>query len=67
MTPKDKGMLRELLDEYGPSVVIQAIAKQGYWADGGQVFLLKQAGKIDADHMVIVANQRDLDFDRPGE
>ena len=46
MTPKDKGILRELLHEYGPSVVIQAIAKQGYWADGGQVFLLKQAEEL---------------------
>lgn len=46
MTPKDKGTLRELLQEYGASALLREIAKAGYWTDGGRVWLLKQTEAV---------------------
>lgn len=46
MTPKDKGMLRELLHEYGPSLLISAIAEEAYGLEAGK-FLRRLAQNLD--------------------
>jgi len=50
MAPKDKGMLRELLDEYGPSVVIRVLVKTAYGPRAGE-FLRRLAQQLDPHYV----------------